>query len=69
MSTTAPSDGALETRGIEPVPHSERRAKTEYGPGWVATITVSFLLYVVPPRPTVAAPAVESAKEPAAIAV
>ncbi|AVH56261.1 MULTISPECIES: cytosine permease [Streptomyces] len=52
MSTTAPTDGAshahtpsaLETRGIEPVPHSERTAKTrQLFPTWVAA-NISVLL-------------------------
>ncbi|MFD4624343.1 cytosine permease [Streptomyces sp. NPDC058475] len=42
----------------------------EYGLGWVATIVVSFLLYVVLPKPAVAATEQpESAKEPATLAV
>ncbi|WP_369249451.1 cytosine permease [Streptomyces sp. R41] len=52
MSTTEPSDGALETpaletletRGIEPVPHSERTARTrDLFPTWVAA-NISVLL-------------------------
>ncbi|GGN76340.1 allantoin permease [Streptomyces albiflavescens] len=41
----------------------------EYGLGWVATIVVSFLLYVVLPKPAVVAPEAEPVKEPAAMAV
>lgn len=37
MSTAEPRDGALETRGIEPVPDSERHARTRtLFPTWVA---------------------------------
>ncbi|MCX4577771.1 cytosine permease [Streptomyces sp. NBC_01571] len=45
MSTTEPTDGALETRGIEPVPNSERHARTrDLFPTWVAAnITVLLL--------------------------
>ncbi|MFD5077113.1 cytosine permease [Streptomyces sp. NPDC058371] len=44
MSTTAASDGALETRGIEPVPPAERTARTrELFPTWVAA-NISVLL-------------------------
>ncbi len=44
MSTSAPAEGALETRGIEPVPHSERHARTrELFPTWVAA-NISVLL-------------------------
>ncbi|MFF1452304.1 cytosine permease [Streptomyces sp. NPDC058274] len=44
MSTTAASDGALETRGIEPVPRAERTARTrELFPTWVAA-NISVLL-------------------------
>ncbi|MCX3058924.1 cytosine permease [Streptomyces beihaiensis] len=44
MSKTAASEGALETRGIEPVPESERTAKTrELFPTWVAA-NISVLL-------------------------
>jgi NCS1 family nucleobase:cation symporter-1 len=41
----------------------------EYGLGWVATIVVSFLLYVVLPKPAVAAPETQSVKESATMAV
>jgi NCS1 family nucleobase:cation symporter-1 len=41
----------------------------EYGLGWVATIVVSFLLYVALPKPAVVAPGTEPAEEPAAMAV
>lgn len=45
MSTAEPSDGALETRGIEPVPNSGRHARTrDLFPTWVAAnITVLLL--------------------------
>ncbi|GAA1235954.1 cytosine permease [Streptomyces aureus] len=44
MSKTAESEGALETRGIEPVPESERTARTrELFPTWVAA-NISVLL-------------------------
>ncbi|MFJ8824501.1 cytosine permease [Streptomyces sp. NPDC102467] len=44
MSKTAESEGALETRGIEPVPDAERTAKTrELFPTWVAA-NISVLL-------------------------
>ncbi|MEV1024035.1 cytosine permease [Streptomyces sp. NPDC050264] len=44
MSKTAESEGALETRGIEPVPGAERTAKTrELFPTWVAA-NISVLL-------------------------
>ncbi|NEB81647.1 cytosine permease [Streptomyces sp. SID14478] len=44
MSKTAASEGALETRGIEPVPDAERTAKTrELFPTWVAA-NISVLL-------------------------
>ncbi|MFE2993125.1 cytosine permease [Streptomyces sp. NPDC059262] len=44
MSKTAVSEGALETRGIEPVPESERTARTrELFPTWVAA-NISVLL-------------------------
>ena len=44
MSKTAESEGALETRGIEPVPEAERTAKTrELFPTWVAA-NISVLL-------------------------
>ncbi|MFD7815165.1 cytosine permease [Streptomyces sp. NPDC059785] len=43
-STTASHDGGLETRGIEPVPHAERTARTrELFPTWVAA-NISVLL-------------------------
>ncbi|MYW65316.1 cytosine permease [Streptomyces sp. SID8379] len=44
MSKTAESEGALETRGLEPVPDAERTAKTrELFPTWVAA-NISVLL-------------------------
>ncbi|MFF1358000.1 cytosine permease [Streptomyces sp. NPDC058297] len=44
MSKTAETEGALETRGIEPVPESERTARTrELFPTWVAA-NISVLL-------------------------
>ncbi|MGW6746875.1 cytosine permease [Streptomyces sp. NPDC055006] len=44
MSKTAESEGALETRGIEPVPESERTARSrELFPTWVAA-NISVLL-------------------------
>jgi len=44
MSTTARHDGALETRGIEPVPHHERTARTRgLLPTWIAA-NISVLL-------------------------
>ncbi|MGD6754689.1 cytosine permease [Streptomyces sp. BH105] len=44
MSKTAEAEGALETRGIEPVPDAERTAKTrELFPTWVAA-NISVLL-------------------------
>ncbi|MFE4720222.1 cytosine permease [Streptomyces sp. NPDC056728] len=44
MSKTAEPEGALETRGIEPVPESERTARTrELFPTWVAA-NISVLL-------------------------
>lgn len=44
MSKTSESEGALETRGIEPVPDAERTAKTrELFPTWVAA-NISVLL-------------------------
>lgn len=44
MSTTAETEGALETRGLEPVPDSERTGKTrELFPTWVAA-NISVLL-------------------------
>ncbi|WP_329433893.1 cytosine permease [Streptomyces sp. NBC_01280] len=44
MSKTAVSEGTLETRGIEPVPESERTARTrELFPTWVAA-NISVLL-------------------------
>ncbi|MFI7010562.1 cytosine permease [Streptomyces sp. NPDC050145] len=44
MSKTAESEGALETRGIEPVPDAERTAKTrDLFPTWVAA-NISVLL-------------------------
>ncbi|MFE0100884.1 cytosine permease, partial [Streptomyces sp. NPDC059009] len=44
MSTTAESEGALETRGLEPVPHAERTGRTrELFPTWVAA-NISVLL-------------------------
>ena len=45
MSKTAASEGALETRGLEPVPDSERTAKTrDLFPTWVgANISVLLL--------------------------
>lgn len=44
MSTTAETEGALETRGLEPVPDSERTGRTrELFPTWVAA-NISVLL-------------------------
>lgn len=44
MSTTAENEGALETRGLEPVPDSERTGRTrELFPTWVAA-NISVLL-------------------------
>lgn len=44
MSTTSQSEGALETRGLEPVPDSERTARTrDLFPTWVAA-NISVLL-------------------------
>ncbi|GGJ54098.1 cytosine permease [Streptomyces brasiliensis] len=44
MSTTGRHDGALETRGIEPVPHPERTARTRgLLPTWIAA-NISVLL-------------------------
>ncbi|MEU0040612.1 cytosine permease, partial [Streptomyces sp. NPDC006333] len=45
MSTTEPPDGALEKRGIEPVPISERHARTrDLFPTWVAANMTVLLL-------------------------
>ncbi|MDQ1025827.1 NCS1 family nucleobase:cation symporter-1 [Streptomyces umbrinus] len=41
----------------------------EYGLGWVATIVVSFLLYVLLPKPAVTVPEPEPDKKPATLAV